>query len=106
MQYMLEVIGAGDPDYNGQDWAEVWANSTESKQLQENIENVVSSRRNTQNEKINDDREYAMPLWTQITRVTERSFVSYWRSRDYIIVSDLDCLKSISTKHQFHCRAR
>ncbi|CAI7589250.1 unnamed protein product [Penicillium bialowiezense] len=84
-EYMLEVIGAGDPDYHGQDWADMWASSPESKQLQADIENIVSSRQSIRNEKIHDDREYAMPLWTQITKVTERSFVSYWRSRDYIM---------------------
>lgn len=102
---MLEVIGAGDPDYHGQDWADMWASSPESKQLQADIENIVSSRQSIRNEKIHDDREYAMPLWTQITKVTERSFVSYWRSRDYIMVSDLNAqglspLKIYSTTGQ------
>lgn len=85
-QYMLEVIGAGNPDYKGQDWGDVWAASTESKQLHEDIEGIVSSRRNIQDDKIKDDREYAMPLWTQVVAVTKRSFVAYWRSPDYILV--------------------
>jgi hypothetical protein len=85
---MLEVIGAGNPDYKGQDWGEVWANSSESKQLSEEIEGIISSRRNAQsNETTKDDREYAMPLYVQITAVTKRAFVAYWRIPDYILVS-------------------
>ena len=84
---MLEVIGAGNPDYKGQDWGDVWANSVESKKLTEELENIISSRREMQDdEKIKDDREYAMPLYTQIVAVTRRAFVAYWRLPDYILV--------------------
>lgn len=87
LQYMLEVIGAGNPDYKGQDWGNVWANSLESKKLTEELENIISSRHNMQeDEKIKDDREYAMPLYTQIVAVTKRAFVAYWRLPDYILV--------------------
>jgi hypothetical protein len=85
---MLEVIGAGNPDYKGQDWGVVWANSPESKKLSEELEGIIASRRNAQNdEKVNDDREYAMPLYVQVITVTKRAFVAYWRVPDYIIVS-------------------
>jgi hypothetical protein len=85
---MLEVIGAGNPDYKGQDWGEVWANSSESKRLSEEIEGIISSRRDEQSdEATRDDREYAMPLYVQISAVTKRAFVAYWRMPDYILVS-------------------
>ncbi|KAJ6127139.1 CDR ABC transporter [Penicillium sp. IBT 18751x] len=85
-EYMLEVIGAGNPDYKGQDWGDVWANSKESKKLSEELENIISSRRQMQDDdKIKDDREYAMPLYTQIVAVTRRAFVAYWRLPDYIL---------------------
>lgn len=85
---MLEVIGAGNPDYKGQDWGDVWARSPESKMLLEELESIISSRRETQDdEKVNDDREYAMPLYAQIVAVTKRAFVAYWRLPDYILVS-------------------
>ncbi|CAG8892652.1 unnamed protein product [Penicillium egyptiacum] len=85
-EYMLEVIGAGNPDHKGQDWANVWANSPESKQLSEELQGIVASRRNAQNdEKTTDDREYAMPLYVQVAAVTKRAFVAYWRTPDYIL---------------------
>ena len=84
---MLEVIGAGNPDYHGQDWGDVWANSPEAKQLNEELENIISSRRNEKDsDKNRDDREYAMPQYVQILAVTKRAFVAYWRSPDYILV--------------------
>jgi hypothetical protein len=84
---MLEVIGAGNPDYKGQDWGDVWANSPESKQLSDDLEKVIISRRSMQDDgKTRDDREYAMPLYVQIVAVTKRAFVAYWRLPDYIMV--------------------
>ncbi|KAJ5669606.1 CDR ABC transporter [Penicillium macrosclerotiorum] len=85
-EYMLEVIGAGNPDYKGQDWGDVWAKSPESKQLSEEIESIVDSRSGMQtNELVRDDREFAMPLYIQIVAVTKRAFVAYWRLPDYIL---------------------
>lgn len=83
---MLEVIGAGNPDYNGQDWADVWENSSESKQLSEDLEKMISSRQQRQDEITKDDREFAMPLYVQIIAVTKRAFVAYWRLPDYVLV--------------------
>ncbi|CAG7950854.1 unnamed protein product [Penicillium nalgiovense] len=85
-EYMLEVIGAGNPDYKGQDWGNVWANSTESKQLSEELGSIIASRRNAgSDEKTNDHREYAMPLYVQVAAVTKRAFVAYWRTPEYIL---------------------
>jgi hypothetical protein len=83
---MLEVIGAGNPDYNGQDWGDVWENSPESKQLSEDLEKIISSRQQRQDEVTKDDREFAMPLYVQIFSVTKRAFVAYWRLPDYVLV--------------------
>ncbi len=84
---MLEVIGAGNPDYKGQDWADVWTNSPESKQLSGELENIINSRRSMQeNEETKDDCEFAMPLYVQVLAVTKRAFVTYWRLPDYILV--------------------
>jgi hypothetical protein len=85
---MLEVIGAGNPEYKGQDWADVWSESQEYKALSEEINNIIESRRGGEQERNkDDDREYAMPIWTQVVAVTKRSFVAYWRTPEYTIVS-------------------
>ncbi|KAL4767698.1 ABC-2 type transporter-domain-containing protein [Aspergillus nidulans var. acristatus] len=85
-EYMLEVIGAGDPNYKGQDWGDVWANSENCKKLSDEINKVVEMRRNNEKERNkDDDREYAMPIWVQILAVTKRSFTAYWRTPQYNI---------------------
>jgi hypothetical protein len=93
---MLEVIGAGNPDYKGQDWGDVWENSPESKKLSDDLENIINSRRSRQQDEVTkDDREFAMPLYAQIVAVTKRAFVAYWRLPNYILVS---CCYSEITK--------
>ncbi|KAJ6160946.1 ABC multidrug transporter atrF [Penicillium chermesinum] len=84
-EYMLEVIGAGNPEYKGQDWGDVWANSPESREFSKTIEEIIHSRKSVRNEETRDDREYAMPLTVQIVAVTKRAFVAYWRLPDYIL---------------------
>lgn len=85
-EYMLEAIGAGNPDYKGKDWGDVWATSPESNERSQEIQRIIEERRNvSKSSKTDDDREYAMPLGTQINSVVHRSFVSYWRSPDYMI---------------------
>ena len=85
-EYMLESIGAGDPTYNGKDWGEVWASSPEHEERTKEIQSMISSRRNTSAGKdTRDDREYAMPLGTQVFTVVHRNFVAYWRDPDYMV---------------------
>ncbi|KAJ5093924.1 CDR ABC transporter [Penicillium angulare] len=83
-EYMLEVIGAGNPDYKGQDWGDVWENSQESKSISNQLRDIIHSRSTMQLEAINDDREYAMPLHVQVGAVTKRRFIAYWRNPEYI----------------------
>ncbi|KAJ4200850.1 ATP-binding cassette transporter snq2 [Fusarium solani] len=84
-EYMLDSIGAGDPDYNGQDWGDVWANSSERDTRAREIEEMIERRRNVEpSQSLKDDREYAMPLSTQTWAVVRRSFIAFWRSPEYI----------------------
>lgn len=43
LQYMLEAIGAGNPDYKGQNRADVWVNSPESNGLKDRVAAIVSA---------------------------------------------------------------
>ncbi|KAI9848005.1 MAG: hypothetical protein M1838_000677 [Thelocarpon superellum] len=85
-EFMLEAIGAGNPDYQGQDWGDVWAASEEHRQRTQEIQQMIVDRSHaTAGASTRDDREYAMPLSTQVVAVVKRSFVAYWRSPEYII---------------------
>ncbi|CAO2655641.1 Nn.00g044440.m01.CDS01 [Neocucurbitaria sp. VM-36] len=85
-EYMLEAIGAGNPDYKGQDWGDVWANSSENEKLGQEIQTIISNRRDaSKNEEARDDREYAMPYVQQWLAVVNRSFVAIWRDPPYVL---------------------
>ena len=85
-EYMLEAIGAGNPDYKGQDWGDVWVSSPEHHERTQEIQQMIAEGRGKAvSSNIDDDREFAMPLGTQINAVVHRTFVSYWRSADYMI---------------------
>ncbi|KAF2642827.1 hypothetical protein P280DRAFT_276326 [Massarina eburnea CBS 473.64] len=86
-EFMLEAIGAGDPNYKGKDWADAWASSSENEKLTKEIQEITSDRRNASRDKdqTQDDREYAMPLATQLYTVIHRNFVAIWRDPGYVI---------------------
>jgi len=85
-EYMLEVIGAGNPDYKGKDWGDVWANSKHHEARSNEIAEMIEKRQHAELSKnLKDDREYAMPLTTQTIAVVKRSFVAYWRTPNYIV---------------------
>ncbi|KAK2064045.1 ABC-2 type transporter [Colletotrichum caudatum] len=85
-EYMLEAIGAGDPNYKGKDWGDVWAQSEHKKARSREIDEMLSNRRDVEPSKsLKDDREYAMPLTTQTMAVVKRSFIAYWRTPNYIV---------------------
>ncbi|KAF2197436.1 ABC drug exporter AtrF [Delitschia confertaspora ATCC 74209] len=85
-EYMLEAIGAGDPNYKGKDWADVWEKSPQNTKLTEEIQEIIKSRRDASTgDKTKDQREYAMPFTTQLYTVIKRSFVAMWRDPGYVM---------------------
>ncbi|OAF55666.1 hypothetical protein VC83_07698 [Pseudogymnoascus destructans] len=85
-EYMLEVIGAGDPNYEGPDWGDIWERSKDARDRQGEIQRLVQVRRQAtagQGRARKDDREYAMPYSTQILAVIKRCFIAYWRTPQY-----------------------
>ncbi|KAI5299871.1 hypothetical protein KEM55_001322, partial [Ascosphaera atra] len=85
-EYMLEVIGAGDPNYNGKDWGDVWANSEECKSRTREIESIVQEKgKEEESQEKLSDTEYAMPIWDQVMAVTRRAFIADWRTPDYAL---------------------
>ncbi|OTB05427.1 hypothetical protein M426DRAFT_10751 [Hypoxylon sp. CI-4A] len=85
-EWMLDVIGAGNPDYKGQDYGDEWQNSKNFQEQSKEMQKMIEERRNVEHSKnIQDDREYAMPLWTQTSAVVKRTFIAYWRSPNYIM---------------------
>ncbi|KAK7450717.1 hypothetical protein CaCOL14_007078 [Colletotrichum acutatum] len=85
-EYMLEAIGAGDPNYKGKDWGDVWAQSKHKDERSREVDEMLERRKDVEPSKsLKDDREYAMPLTTQTVAVVKRSFTAYWRTPNYIV---------------------
>lgn len=84
-EYMLEAIGAGNPNYKGKDFGDVWASSQEHDTRMQDIERIISDRMGSPSRHANDDREYAMPLSTQLRAMLIRTFRAYWRDTDYVM---------------------
>ena len=83
---MLDAIGAGATAKTKHDWGQLWADSDECKVVAREIEQICNERKNAPISRfMKDQREYAMPLSTQIIAVTRRSFTSYWRDPDYLL---------------------
>jgi ATP-binding cassette subfamily G (WHITE) protein 2 (SNQ2) len=83
---MLDAIGAGATAKTNQDWAKLWEDSDECKNVAKEIENICRDRKSAEISRfMKDQREYAMPLSTQIVAVTRRSFTSYWRDPNYLL---------------------
>jgi ABC-type multidrug transport system ATPase subunit len=67
-EYMLEAIGA------------------ENERLTREIQDITTNRRSAvTGDKTRDEREYAMPLSTQLYAVIYRSFTAMWRDPPYIV---------------------
>ncbi|EPS41519.1 hypothetical protein H072_4554 [Dactylellina haptotyla CBS 200.50] len=84
-EYMLEAIGAGNPNYKGKDFGDVWADSQEHHDRMGEIENAINERKDQPAAHINDNREYAMPLTAQVRAMLVRTFRAYWRDTDYVL---------------------
>ena len=82
---ILVAIGAGDPNYKGKDYGDVWAESQQRKDQLKEIEGFIQDRSSKASDGTKDDREYAMPLSTQMNAVIRRTFISYWRNPTYFI---------------------
>jgi ATP-binding cassette, subfamily G (WHITE), member 2, SNQ2 len=90
---MLDAIGAGATAKTKQDWAQVWLDSDERKQVTEEVQKICKERKSAEISRfMKDQREYAMPLATQIMAVTKRSFTSYWRDPDYLLGKYVDIM--------------
>ncbi|KAI1934830.1 ATP-binding cassette transporter snq2 [Ophidiomyces ophidiicola] len=87
-EYMLDVIGAGNPEYKGPDWADIWASSPEHKATTEEIERLIKSRQDEKHTNMPDGKEFAASQRTQIIATAKRSFIAYWRTPQYTILRE------------------
>lgn len=83
---MLEIIGAGASGKATQDWAAVWNDSQEAKNIQKEIDRICQERLSAPESQDNTAQksEFAMPFTNQVWHVTHRVFQQYWREPAYV----------------------
>lgn len=84
-EYMLTMVGAGATGKSTKDWHDVWKNSEQAKDIQQELAQIkqeMGSQRTEDNEGAHT--EFAMPFTNQLTEVTVRVFQQYWRTPAYI----------------------
>ncbi len=79
------MVGAGPSGKSTKDWHEVWKNSNEAKEVQNELAQIKSemgSQATEENEGTHS--EFATPFINQLWEVTHRVFQQYWRAPGYI----------------------
>ncbi|KAK1150127.1 hypothetical protein N8T08_000026 [Aspergillus melleus] len=87
-EYMLEIIGAGASGKASKDWALVWNESQEAKDVASEVDRIHRDRASASSEAATTEQdqhaEYAMPFASQLWYVTYRVFQQYWREPSYV----------------------
>lgn len=86
-EWMLEVVGAAPGSHANQDYYQVWRDSEEYKNVQEELDRMERELPNTTGQIMDDSerhKSYAAPLGYQIKMVSVRLFEQYYRSPDYL----------------------
>lgn len=82
---MLDAIGAGlTPRVGNRDWADIWRESPEFQETVDEIEHIKAVGLSKPFEERKNASRYSTPFLYQMKTVSERSFVSLWRSPNYI----------------------
>ncbi|BGO92884.1 hypothetical protein NBRC10512_008005 [Rhodotorula toruloides] len=85
-EYMLEAIGAGSGRQVGnKDWADIWNDSEEFQVVKREIDDLKrDGLAMPEDTDPSLKKEYSTPFWTQFQVVISRTFLSFWRSPDYV----------------------
>jgi ABC-type multidrug transport system permease subunit len=79
------MVGAGPSGKSSKDWHEIWKNSNETKEVQNELARIQQEMgHRAEEENGGSHGEFAMPFASQIYEVTVRVFQQYWRTPGYI----------------------
>ncbi|KAF8126758.1 ABC-2 type transporter-domain-containing protein [Boletus edulis] len=84
-EFILDVIGAGATSTSKEDWHQIWINSPESTLVDNEIDTIVSQRRNTLAVTAAIDSGFATPWAYQAWVLLVRNLTHYWRSPTYLM---------------------
>lgn len=86
-EYMLEIVNAGTSPLSGKEWNVVWNESPEAQEVRAEIDRIHQQKSNEPVSGEDDShaqKEFAMPLTSQVYWVTHRISQQYWRMPSYI----------------------
>ncbi|GAA5812451.1 hypothetical protein MFLAVUS_005907 [Mucor flavus] len=79
-EYILECVGAGTAGKSTKDWADIWEESVQAKELEQELQGIHSSVDRNQKRKVTT---YALPFGQQLKLVYKRMVISWWRCPNY-----------------------
>ncbi|KAG0748729.1 hypothetical protein G6F57_001161 [Rhizopus arrhizus] len=79
-EYILEVVGAGTAGKVKRDWAEVWRESYQAKELDDELNEIGATAIKNPTRSA---QTYSASYFTQFRLVFGRMSLAYWRSPDY-----------------------
>jgi ABC-type multidrug transport system ATPase subunit len=84
-EYMLTMVGAGPSGKSTKDWHEIWKESPQAQDVQQELARIKQEMGSQHNE-VSDGKhtEFAMPFYNQLSEVMIRVFQQYWRTPGYI----------------------
>lgn len=84
-EWMLEVVGAAPGTHASHDYNEVWRNSEEYKEVQQELDRMESELKCVGEEDSSEKHQaFATDIFSQILIVSHRFFQQYWRTPQYL----------------------
>jgi ATP-binding cassette subfamily G (WHITE) protein 2 (PDR) len=104
-EYMLEVIGSAPGAHTEIDWASLWRQTPEYREVHSELERLSTpSTLNPDTSVTNASAydEFAAPYSIQFVEVTKRVFKDYWRSPSYIYFKAMISVGSVCNYRALH----
>ncbi|KAL6229440.1 hypothetical protein BDW75DRAFT_245735 [Aspergillus navahoensis] len=83
-EHMIDVVTGGIEAVKDKDWHQVWLDSRENAAAMAELDQMVADAAAKPPGTVDDGREFATSLWTQIKLVTQRMNVALLRNTKYV----------------------
>ncbi|EGC34351.1 hypothetical protein DICPUDRAFT_153464 [Dictyostelium purpureum] len=91
-EYMLECIGAGVHGRTDKNWPEIWKDSAEYREVENELLSLEASGPIKTGVDNGEPREFATPLWYQTLEVYKRLNLIWWRDAPYTYGTLVQCI--------------
>lgn len=85
-EFILETAAKRPKGKDGKriNWNDEWLRSENKKEIDREIEKICQDRSKSEAPAADTQHDFASPVWLQITELTKRTFVNYWRDPSYL----------------------